>query len=287
VPLALLAAGAILATVQLLMNMGSYLSSWFVTVEHPVSYRFATFDRLLKYHVKRDLVDYRGLVHEAPALNRAVKELEHISPDRLAGADERLCFWINAYNLLILKTVADHYPVGSIKEIARSPGLHDFVIGGKAYSPGQIEEEHLRPLLAAVDARALFTVCGGARGYPPLLDHCLEAPALSDDSAAACRRFVNNPDNVYFDRQTYTVYLSPFFRWNADLLSRAAGSPFDFVSRFLEGDKQVDLSDIHVKRRYMANFNWLLNDVALAQAGNAARQQEGHDPRPGAAADAR
>lgn len=263
IPLSLLAIGCILAAIQILYNAGSYLQSILVPTEHPATYRFTGFDQLMRAHVKGELVDYQAIRKESARLKLAVDELKHISPDRLESPTEELCFWINAYNLLVIEDIMEHYPVQNAKGLSDIFSVHNFVVGGKPYSVERIEQLEIRPRIARGDARALFTVCGGARGYPPLTDHALDPIHFEDDVSLACTRFVCNSNNVFLDPDTDTLFLSPFFKWNDDLLSRDFGSPFDFANAQLPPDQRIDLRNIHIKKAYTTSFNWWLNDTAL------------------------
>jgi hypothetical protein len=261
-PLILLAVGALLAAAQLLYNAGTLIQAAFIKIEHPAVYRFVTYNQLLKAYVRDELVDYRGLKKDEKRLKQCVDELARVSPDHLQNRTEELCFWINAYNLLVLKNIVDRYPIRSTRAIANSFSLRDFLVGGKPYSVEKIEMLQLRRLLSGQDGRILFTVCGGARGYPPLLDHALEPARLTNDFEQACVKFINTNQNVYFDEDSDTLLLSPFFKWNENLLAKGYGSSFHFVNNFLSSDRKVKLEDIHVKRSFMVNFNWWLNDTA-------------------------
>lgn len=262
-PLSLLAAGVILATIQWLCNAGSYVKALFVRVEHPASFRFSRYDALLKEHVAGNLVDFRRLADKRAQLAAAVDELAHISPDRFSDHDV-LCFWINAYNLLVLEDIIEHYPVRSVKELGNAFSLHEFVVGGKLYSAERIEQTEIRPRLArSRNAMPLFTICGGARGYPPLLDHALAPASLDKDANEACSNFVNDLRNARFDWETNTFVLSPFFKWNESLLTINYRTPFAFANAFLPAEKQADLDNKHIKTSFLVGFDWRLNDTAL------------------------
>ena len=58
------------------------------------------------------LVYYRALRAERSALDRYVRSLRDVP----AGFDDwptgqRIAFWLNSYNALVLRTVVDHYPI--------------------------------------------------------------------------------------------------------------------------------------------------------------------------------
>ncbi|HKL40494.1 MAG TPA: DUF547 domain-containing protein, partial [Cryomorphaceae bacterium] len=86
----------------------------------PVSH--STWDSLLKKHVNdQGMVDYKGFINDSTKLNRYLDLLENNHPNEKNWTrDERLAYWINAYNAFTIKLVTKHYPVESIKDIGSS-----------------------------------------------------------------------------------------------------------------------------------------------------------------------
>lgn len=261
-PLALLAIGLILITLQLVSNVGGYVKAFFVPVEYPLTYHLAVYDSLLKNCVRGDLVGYKILVN-SPDLSLAVEELERINPSRLATPRDRLVFWINAYNLLVLKNIAERYPIKSIRDVDHFMSLRKFVIGGIPYSVEDIQRQEIMPMLKTADSEAIFLMCGGAMGYPPLLDHAITTHRLDHDMTMAVYGFVNNPKNVEFDIDTGTFYISRFFNWYRELLVKHVATPFDFVNAHLDPFKKVPVADKRIVKVFTPQFNWWLNDIEL------------------------
>jgi len=261
-PLVLLAIGLVLITLQFVSNVGGYVKALLVPVEYPLTYEFPTYDSLLKRCVSGDLVGYKVLAN-SPDLNQAVDELERINPSRLATPRDRLAFWINAYNLLVLKNIADHYPMKSVRDVDHFMSLRKFVIGGVPYSVEDIQRREIMPMLKRTDSMAIFLMCGGAMGYPPLIDHAISAARLDDDMKFAVYDFVNNPKNVSFDIDTGTFLISRFFNWYQDLLVKDFDNPFEFANAHLAPFKRVPVADKRILKVFMPQFNWWLNDIEL------------------------
>lgn len=261
-PLGLFGIGLVLIALQFVINFGSYVLALFMPVDHPATYNFARFDLVLRHYVKGNLVDYRALKRSGD-LEPVVNELKRISPDELVDMSQDLAYWINSYNLLVLKDIVDNYPVESIGEIQPSLHLRKFIVGGKPYSIEDVLRNKLEPLLMSLDARAVFLICGGAMGYPPLQDHAIQPSHLEEDMAKASYDFINYPGNAYLDPDTNTFCLSHFFQLYAMLFSKSFGSPAFFVNSYLAPDKRVSLQDKHLRIKYIKEFDWRLNDTAL------------------------
>src|SRR5680860_829556 len=73
---------------------------------------FSKTDAFLKEHIKDGLVDYKA-IHENPhTLNELVKMAGQLSVSK-DKADGYQAFWINGYNLMVIKGIVDHYPIKS------------------------------------------------------------------------------------------------------------------------------------------------------------------------------
>lgn len=262
IPLALLAIGLVLITLQLISNVTGYVKALLTPVEFPLTYRFTVYDALLRNCVKDSLVDYKSL-KQSGVLDKAVHELERINPGRLSTPEDRLAFWLNTYNLLVLKNVTDRYPIKSTRDLEHFMSLRKFVVGGVPYSVEDVERQEIRPLLKQGRPYALFLMCGGAMGYPALMDHAITAQGLEDDMKVAAYRFVNDPRNVCFDMDTNTFLISRLFNWYQDVFTQNNLSPFEAANGFLDPFKRIPVNNKHIVKAYLPQFNWWLNDLAL------------------------
>src|SRR5688572_13071421 len=76
----------------------------------PVLHR--PYDQLLDVNVRDGFVYYRALRSERGRLDRYIASL-NVAKGTYDGwsRDERLAYWLNAYNAIVLQTVVDHYPI--------------------------------------------------------------------------------------------------------------------------------------------------------------------------------
>ena len=94
-------------------------------------------------------VNYRAIKNDA-RWKQVVAGLGESNPKMLRESDEKLAFWINAYNILAIDLVQNAYPIDSIKDLGSffSPvwGAKAGTIGGRSYTLEEIEHEILRPM---------------------------------------------------------------------------------------------------------------------------------------------
>ena len=137
-------------------------------------------------------VDYDGLAARRDRLDDFVAALEATSPeshpDRFAGDDERLAYWINAYNAFTLHAILAEYPISSVWR-ARDGQFFQrrrHVAGGRAVSLDDIEHEILRGRFA--EPRIHFAINCGSNGCPPMRPSAYKGAALMD-----CPAFPSSP----------------------------------------------------------------------------------------------
>ena len=79
------------------------------------------FNELLNKHVSSlGEVDYKGFIQDSLMFNKYVVLLENNHPTQKWTDNERLAYWINAYNAFTVQFIMRNYPVSSIKELGGS-----------------------------------------------------------------------------------------------------------------------------------------------------------------------
>ncbi|MCL5037981.1 MAG: DUF547 domain-containing protein [Chloroflexi bacterium] len=208
--------------------------------------------------VRLNVVDY-GALRKSPDFKAALKLLKEYDPSDLRGAD-RLAFYINAYNLLAMKTVADAWPVDSIQDAGKDVWDRNAgKIGGQDYSLNYIEEEILG--LQFQDLRVHFALACASVSCPDLRTKAYEGTTLNDVLDEQTRSFLRNPGKgLRIDRENKVVWLSPVFKWYEDDFNRKSG-PIKFIMNYVPDDEKRFLESWDYDVKYM-DYNWKLNAPA-------------------------
>lgn len=280
-PMTMIGVGLMLLCFQMVGGTVNFIRSAFTKVEHPTKYNYPIYDKLLQSYVKNDLVDYTGL-SKSPDLEKAVDELARMSSEQILNDQDKLCYWINAYNLLTLKAICDRYPLKSVKQLGNLPNARKFIVGGKPTTIQNIYLGNLLPALKEKDPRYVFLLCGGAQGYPPLMDHVIEPSRLSSDSQLASYQFVKNAQNVEFNPYSARLDISPFFQWNEPIFEKEYETPFDFVMTYFNEDTKERVTSPAVIKSYAKRFNWRLNDLALKKPASGTMEADSDESAPNA-----
>ena len=168
-----------------------------VSESKPISHDI--FNSLLEKHVNSaGLVDYKSFIKDSIQFNKYLDLLStHLPNEKNWSRDERLAYWINAYNAFTIKLIMNHYPVKSIKDIKKGiPMVSDtwtidfIIIEGKKYNLNNIEHGIVRPKFN--DPRVHFALNCASMGCPPLLNHAYTAEKLNVQLDSQAKRFIND-----------------------------------------------------------------------------------------------
>jgi hypothetical protein len=244
---------ALLGAWQLLTTASLYFSTAGQKIEKPTKIDFPEMAALLKQSSSNAQLKHSEL------LTKAIQRLAETSPEKLASPKDVLAFWINAYNLSMVKLITDHYPISELQQLGNEPSSSKFLVGGKPYSTQGMLMGYIAPLAKAQLPKAVFLVCGGAIGYPPLPDHVLSGRTIDGDAEAATQAFVADIGNVAFIENQNHFYLSPFFTWNASTIAKEYPSVDDLVSAYLKPGLSEPFMMLGTLRSYNKPFNWRIN----------------------------
>jgi hypothetical protein len=204
-------------------------------------------------------VDYAALrgSDEWEALVRGLRESD---PGPLQSRDEKLAFWINAYNILAIDLVRRHYSVESIRSIGSLPSpvwkKKAGEIGGRPYTLYEIEHEILRPM---GEPRIHATIVCASLSCPPLRREPYRAATLDAQLDDNVRRWLADPrKGVRIEQSTQTLYLSPILDWFAEDFGT---SVLPFVAAHLPGEDAswIRAQGSRLLIRYF-DYDWSLND---------------------------
>jgi hypothetical protein len=264
------------------MGIGLVAALLVVAVASPAAQEGQTrlLDEVLDLYVRDGYVYYRTLKSDRSRLDRYVGSLASADISSRPAAD-RLAFWINAYNALVLKTVVDHYPIGQrskeypARSIRQVPGAFDRTahrVAGRSLTLDQIEQTVLPEL---GDPRAYLALGRGAVGSGRLRSEAYSASALERQLAEVASECTTRAQCVELDRSANEVRISSIFSWRqkefaavyADKADKAfaARSPIEravlaLISPRLLTTEREFLEPNRFKVVY-APFDWSLNDL--------------------------
>ena len=238
------------------------------------------YDELLDLYVRDGEVYYRAMKAERGRLDGFVNQIAGANVDRLSR-DEKVAFWINAYNALVLRTVVDHYPiVGKSaaypqKSIRQIPGAFEHTphrVAGRTMTLDQIEQTILPEFN---DPRIFLALGRGAEGGGRLRSEAYSAAKLETQLADAANECINRQHCIQVDQQADKIVISAIFSWREKEFSNAyadraaktfaSRSPIEravlaFAQPKLLATEQRQLEKNTFKVEF-GPFDWKLNDL--------------------------
>jgi len=184
-------------------------------------FNYKLFDDLLNKYVEGDKVNYKGLIKEKDDLFKFTDQLAKISPDShkemFPLPNDKLTYWINAYNAYILETIVKDYPVKSIKDInfiGVTIWLNKNLLGGEKISFKSLEDDIIRERFK--DPRIHFAINCASASCPPLINEAYLPEKLNEQIDRSTKKFVNNKYNFKVDENKKVIYISAIFDWYED-----------------------------------------------------------------------
>ena len=174
-------------------------------------------------------VDYAAMKAAPIGLNYIVSNVALFS---LKDKDEatQKAYWINTYNILMIKSIVDHYPVAKVSEIKDVFQLEIFNAAGKRVSLDMIENNILRKQFA--DPRLHFVLVCAAVSCPSLADFAFFPNQLDKQLDARTRQSLNHPGFIKTNPGKKQVLVSEIFKWYKVDFDVAAPSLIEFVNRY-------------------------------------------------------
>ncbi|MFQ5863061.1 MAG: DUF547 domain-containing protein, partial [Candidatus Brocadiales bacterium] len=189
-------------------NGERFVQKWSYDAEkgalYPAQFDHSDLDKLLKESVTNGKVDY-AVIKDTPHLKRFLKKIAKIKKGELESfsREEQLAFWINAYNAIMLKVLADNYPDGSAESIAKTVGKKKFKVARKKLTLGQIRDNILRDTFK--DDRVDFSLVSTSWDSPVPRAEAYCGRLLEYQLDEAARNFINKP---HTGNETNKPYLS-------------------------------------------------------------------------------
>ncbi len=201
-------------------------------------------------------VDYVALARD-PSFRRLLDGLAAAAePTR---RDERLAFWIDAYNVLAMDVVARHQPVASIRDVGsllRPVWKRDAgVVAGAVRTLDEIEHEILRPM---GEPRIHVAIVCASTSCPSLAREPFRPETLDAQLDAAARAFVANRDKGVRP-EPGGVRVSSIFQWFAEDFAATGGVPA-FIRRHADAPLAAALDGLGPAPRLVYfDYDWSLN----------------------------
>ncbi|MCK4293014.1 MAG: DUF547 domain-containing protein [Planctomycetes bacterium] len=235
---------------------------------------------IFKNFVDKDgMVDYRRLKLKRSQLRRLLSEFDRLDHNEYKSwsKDDKIAFWINAYNIKLLHIIVRNYPIESkpwfrimwdptdIRHIApvgkigtRKWDTYKFMVMDEQFTLAAVEERFFRKAFA--DPRIFFAISYASLSGPPLHNEPYYGHKLDEQLEDQTKRFLSSPRAFKIDRDRQRVYLSALLAptWHGK----------ELVSKFATNKKFKDKPPaIRAILNFIANYV-SERDASFLEVGN-------------------
>lgn len=210
---------------------------------------FEKSDNFFQTFVINNNVDYDLLYENQEPLNEILR-IASVADLSNTSLNNYKAFWINSYNLLVIKGILDKYPVKTVLDI-NGFFTSTYKVANEFITLKNIEKQKLKLFLK--DPFLNFVLVCGANGCPPLIDRAYMPESIDNQLLDQTVKSINNINFIRVNPVTKTVEVSEIFDWYKEDFIDKEGKIIDFINKF-----RTDKIDPQYKISYY-KYNWSLN----------------------------
>jgi len=245
--------------------------------------------KFLSEHVDQyGMVDYRALLRRKLELAAILDRFRTLDPNEynLWSRDDKLSFWINAYNLEFIRIILDNYPIestrvlrlfwppNSIRHIKGIWDQHKFIIMNEEFTLKEIDERLFQKEFD--EPRVFFAISYGSVSGPVLRNEAYCGQILSAQLDDQVKKFLAGAHAFKISREDQTVHLSPILQpnWYGQQFVAKYGTDrkfkqqepatravLNFLTSYLS-PRDVDFLETGNYTVQYIRYDWTLNDCA-------------------------
>jgi hypothetical protein len=236
----------------------------------------------------KGMVDYTTLRRQRLKLKALLREFENLEPNEYGTwtKENKIAFWLNAYNIQMLKIITDNYPIRSSRILRLYPGwgpnsiLHvkgiwtdyKFLVMDEEFTLSEIDKRFFRKEFN--DPRIYFALSRGSLSSPPLRNEPYYGHRLNKQLDDQVKRFLSRPLALHIDTEKQRVYLSSLFQsssYGKEFVDKFAidkkfkdhepttRAVLNFITNYVSRDKVSFLEIGNYSVKYM-KYDWTINN---------------------------
>jgi hypothetical protein len=215
----------------------------------PEAFNHNRWNLLLQKHVSEDgKVNYKAFKNNPIELHVYIDSLGENMPNEQWNNQDKLAYWINAYNAMTIDLIIKNYPVTSIQDIKEPWKQRLWQLGSKWYNLNEIEHQILRKMN---EPRIHFGIVCASYSCPKLQNEAFTALQLDAQLTKATREFLADPNRNSITSDN--INISKIFKWFSKDFKQN-GNIIDFINQY---------SDVQISSKAKTSFkdyNWNLNE---------------------------
>ncbi len=241
---------------------------------------------LLKEYVRDNgTVDYETLRRKRLELIALLDEFDRLDPNVYESwsRKDKIALWINAYNIQMLKIIADNYPItpspirfwwnrNDIRHIGGIWSRYKFKVMDGVYKLSEIEDRFFRKKFG--DPRVFFALTRASLSSPPIRREPYYGYKLDKQLDEQAKKFLSSPLALRIDKEREKVHLSALFQismFGKDFIPRygidrkfkeqvpSTRAVLNFITNYVS-EESVSFLEVGNYSVQFIGYNWVIND---------------------------
>lgn len=233
---------------------------------------------LKKFVNEKGEVNYQAVKRDPSLLEGYLTKVKSVDGSAIDGwiREEKIAFWLNAYNAALIKQVIESYPVKTVQQI---PSFWDITVvrlksedkNKMGFSLNDIRRKALLDVFH--DEKIHLALSLAAKGGPRLSREAFTGAKVEGQLFLITRQFVKDPSFVDVEPGRKKIRISRLFKWYGqdfkldfgiteplEKFSPSETAVLSFLAFYLEDEPKKDyLQEARFKIEYPP-FDWSLNE---------------------------
>lgn len=239
----------------------------------------------------KGMVKYRKLKLKRAKLRQLLKEFAELNRSEYNSwpKEDKIAFWINVYNLQMLRIIVENYPIDSYRILHILPGWEPdsirhinlrigginkqkFIVMDEVFTLPEVEQRFFREEFN--EPRVFFALSYATLSSPPLRNEPYYGGKLNEQLDDQAKKFLSNPLALKIDRNKQRVYLSSILQpkqFGSEFVNKygtnkrfkdqqpAVRAVLSFITNYISAQDKHFLEVENYSIEYMRR-NWRLND---------------------------
>ena len=213
-----------------------------------------TWDAMLNKAVIDGDVDYTQW-QENPKFDVLVDQIGTVDT-RQMGRQDKLVFYINAYNILAARGILDGSSPSTLLGRYIYFKRDVYLVAGNRITLHALEHELIRPLQ---EPRIHFAIVCASQSCPILQSEAYTLQHLDRQLTLAAIGFINNPKHNQFNAANRRAEISSLFKWFEEDFVAAGGSLQAYFAPLVDNEEVADLLAQEAFEISYRKYDWRLN----------------------------
>ena len=213
-----------------------------------------SWNRLLGEAVRNGYVDY-GLWVDNPRFDALVDQIANADTSAMSR-NEKLVFYINAYNVLAAKGIIDGKSPSSLLGRYGYFKRDKYLVAGQPITLYHLEHDLILPL---EEPRIHFAIVCASASCPILRSEAYTLERLDAQLEAAAMGFINDPERNTYDVATKKMVVSSIFKWFRADFDKAAGSLQAYLAPYVQDPEVAAVLRAEGFKTKYQKYDWSLN----------------------------